>query len=85
VILVEVYGKRDCSLCHEVKATLARVRRDVPFDLREIDIESSPALYEPYAERIPLVLFNGRVAFKLRVEETPLRRRLAREAPAAAR
>ncbi|OFW54512.1 MAG: hypothetical protein A2146_02845 [Actinobacteria bacterium RBG_16_67_10] len=79
MIRVEVYGKRDCCLCEDVKATLLKVRRDVPFELHEIDIESAPALYCTYGERIPLVLINGRVAFKFRVEETALRRRLARE------
>lgn len=79
MIRVEVYGKRDCCLCDDVKATLAKVRRDLPFELREIDIESSPELYATYAERIPLVLVNGRIAFKFRVEEVALRRRLGRE------
>jgi len=79
VIRVEVYGKRDCCLCDDVKATLLKVRRDIPFDLREIDIESSPELYTTYAERIPVVLVNGRIAFKFRVEEAALRRRLERE------
>lgn len=60
------------------------VRREIPFDLLEIDIESTAALYEAYKERIPLVVINGRPAFKFRVEEEALRRRLAREqAPSA--
>jgi glutaredoxin len=79
MIRVEVYGKRDCGLCDEVKATLLRVRSEIPFDLREVDIESAPALYEAYRERIPLVFVNGRPAFKFRVDEEDLRRRLARE------
>jgi glutaredoxin len=76
---VEVYGKPDCCLCDEVKATLLKVLRDIPFDLHEIDIESTPELYETYKERIPLVFVNGRLAFKFRVEESALRRRLRRE------
>ena len=81
MIRVELYGKRDCCLCDDVKATLAKVRRDIPFDFHEIDIESSPELYATYAERIPLVLVNGGIAFKFRVEEAALRRRLGREGP----
>ena len=79
VIRVEVYGKRDCCLCDDVKATLLKIRRDIPFDLHEIDIESTPQLYATYAKRIPLVLVNGRIAFKFRVQEAALRRRLGRE------
>ena len=40
MIRVEVYGKRECCLCEEVKALLLKVQREIPFDLREIDIES---------------------------------------------
>jgi len=79
MIRVEVYGKRDCCLCDEAKAILVKVRREVPFDLREVDIESAPELYATYKERIPLVFVNGRPAFKFRVDEEVLRRRLARE------
>ncbi len=79
MIRVEVYSKRDCSLCDEVKATLLKVGREIPFDLHEIDIESTPELYETYKERIPLIFVNGRPAFKFRVDEAALRRRLARE------
>jgi glutaredoxin len=77
MIRVEIYGKRDCRLCDDAKATLIRVRREVPFELDEIDIESTPELYESYKERIPLILINGHPAFKFRIDEDALRRRLA--------
>ena len=78
MIRVEVYTKRDCCLCEDVKAVLLKVRRDIPFELCEIDIESAPVLYETYKERIPFVVIDGRPAFKYRVDEAALRRRLAR-------
>ena len=81
MIRVEVYTKRDCCLCGDVKAALHKVRRDIPFELREIDIEASPALYEAYKERIPLVVIDGRPAFKYHVAEAALRRRLAARRP----
>ncbi len=83
MIRVEIYSKRDCCLCDEAKAVLLKVRRKILFDLHEIDIESAPGLYETYKERIPLVVINGRPAFKFRVEEAALRRRLARESACA--
>lgn len=79
MIRVEVYGKRDCCLCEEAKAVLIKVQREIPFDLQEIDIESAPELFAAYQERIPLVAINGRPAFKFKVNEEALRRRLARE------
>ena len=83
MICVEIYGKRECRLCDEAKAALLKVRREIPFDLHEIDIESTPELYDAYKERIPLVVINGQRAFKFRVDEKALRRRLARERPDA--
>jgi len=77
LIRVDVYGKRACCLCDEAKAVLLRVQRDVPFELSEVDIESSPELTETYGERIPLVFIEGRLAFKFHVDEATLRRRLA--------
>ena len=77
MISVVVYGKRECGLCDEVKAVLDRVRRDVAFELTLVDIESSAELLEAYGERIPLVFVAGRLAFKFRVDEAALRRRLA--------
>jgi Rieske Fe-S protein len=79
VIRVELYGAPDCHLCDAVKATLVRVRRDIPFELREVDITVTPTLAETYRERIPLVLIDGRRAFKFRVDEAALRRYLLRE------
>ena len=79
MIRVEVYGKAECGLCDEVKGVLRRVQREIPFELAEVDIEASPALRETYAERVPLVFVNGRLAFKFRVDEAAVRRRLDRE------
>lgn len=79
VIRVAVYGKRDCCLCDDAKAALLDVRREIPFDLEVIDIESIPPLRERYGDSIPVVFVNGRLAFKHRVDEGALRQRLARE------
>jgi glutaredoxin len=75
---VEIYTKRDCCLCDEAKAVLARVQSELPFDLAEIDIESDPALMERFRTEIPVIFVGGRKAFKYRVDEQELRRRLAR-------
>lgn len=79
MIRVEIYSKRGCCLCEEMKEVLLRVQRDISFSIQEIDIESSPALYEAYKERIPLVIINGQPAFKFHMTDGELRRRLARE------
>src|SRR5262249_6239833 len=77
MIRVEIYSKPGCHLCDEAKAVLERVRRSVPFDLTEINIEASPAHYEQFKEEIPVVFINGRKAFKFHVDEKALRRHLS--------
>jgi len=68
--LVEVvlYSKPECHLCDEAKAVLNRLRSEVPFTLRVVDIRTDPALYERYREEIPVVWIAGRKAFKYRVD-----------------
>jgi glutaredoxin len=78
VLRVEIYSKRDCCLCDEAKAVLDRVRADVAFELVEVDIEGDAELMERYRTEIPVVFVDGRKAFKYRVDEAELRRRLAR-------
>jgi hypothetical protein len=74
-----LYGRPECHLCHEMRAVVDVVRSDVPFDLDEVDIDGDPALVAAYGEEIPVLLVNGRKAFKYRVTPAALRARLARE------
>ncbi len=55
---------------------LERVRRDVPFDLEEVELAGDPELERRYRERIPVVLVDGREAFHYAVHPDGLRRRL---------
>lgn len=84
-LLVEFYTRRGCCLCDRVREVLEQVRREIPFEFREVHVEDSPDLEARYGTRIPLVVINGRSAFKFRLTAEALRRRLRREnaAPAA--
>jgi hypothetical protein len=74
-----LYGRPECHLCHEMRAVVDAIRSDVPLDLDEVDIDGDPALVAAYGEEIPVLLVNGRKAFKYRVTPAALRARLARE------
>ena len=76
MVTVEIYSKTECSLCDDAKAVLDKVRADIPFELREIDIESDPELLQKYGEQIPVVFIEGFKAFKFRVDEAELRHKL---------
>ena len=75
--VVTLYGRAECHLCDEARAALQRVRSDVPFELRECDIEADAALLRAYFERIPVVTLDGRELFAYFVDERALRCALA--------
>jgi len=78
-MLVEIYSKPECHLCEEAKEVLARVRRRIPFELREVDITRDAALHQRYQYDIPVVLVNGHKAFKYHLDERAVEDRLRRE------
>ncbi|MFQ5707917.1 MAG: glutaredoxin family protein [bacterium] len=78
-IKVDIYSKKDCHLCEAAKDVLLKVQKEFPFDLEEIDITQADALYQQYKEQIPVIFINGRKAFKFRVGEEALRRKLKME------
>jgi len=75
-IQIEFYTKAGCGLCEEMKAVLKRVQGHYPLEIREVDIEGDPALYDRYKEEVPVLFIEGRKAFKFRVQEAALRRKL---------
>ncbi len=84
MVKVEIYSKKDCHLCDEAKAVLARVRARSPFELVELDIESDPKLLEQFKDDVPVVFVDGHKAFKHRVGENDFAQRLERARAAAA-
>ena len=75
-IVAELYTAKECSLCQEMKSMLGRVRGEYPLTIREIDIESDPLLQARFAQEVPVLYLDGRKAFKYRVSEAALRRKL---------
>jgi len=71
-----LYSRKDCCLCDEMKNVIHRVAARVPLALEEIDVDSSPELAQQYGNDVPLLFVNGRKAFKYRVTEKELKRRL---------
>ena len=57
-----------------------RVGHEVAVVLEEIDVDGDPALVAAYGHEVPVLVVNGRKAFKYRVTPAALRARLAREA-----
>lgn len=75
---ITLYTKPDCELCHEAKATLLALQRELGFAVDEIDITTDPALYDAFRTEIPVGYLDGRKVFKYRLDPTLLRRQLQR-------
>jgi glutaredoxin len=78
VIRIEVYSRPGCHLCDEAKEVIDRVRVRHTFEVKMINIELDPALEAAYGSEIPIVLINGNKAFKYRVDEAELERKIKR-------
>lgn len=75
-IVIEILTKHDCCLCDDAKEVVSRVLPDYPARLVMTDIESDPALYEEFKEKIPVVRINGVESFVYKAHETTLRHKL---------
>ena len=76
MIIIEVMTKTDCCLCDDAKAIIEQVIAEIPAELKMIDIESDPELFERYQEKIPVVLINGEESFVYKVHPITLRKKL---------
>ncbi len=77
-IQIDIYSRPGCHLCDEAKETIERVRQRHSFALRVINIEDDPALETAYGTEIPVVFINGSKAFKYRVDEGELEKKVKR-------
>ena len=77
--VVEVYAKKKCCLCDEAKKVIGRVRDEIPFHMKEVDISSSAELARRYDGHVPTVFINGKKAFKFKVDEVEFKKRVRKE------
>jgi hypothetical protein len=74
-----LYSRKDCCLCDDMKAIVRQVAAKVPVEFEEIDIDNAAELRARYGNVIPLLLIDGRKAFKYRVTAEVLEKRLKRK------
>ena len=75
-IRVEIFSKADCHLCDDAKEVLLKAKKKHPLEIIEIDITEDPKMYEAYGQQVPVVFINGRKAFKFRVDEKELQKKI---------
>ena len=76
---LQLFSRPGCHLCDEMKAVVQPLARELGAVVEEINIAGDPELESEYGLQIPVLLINGRKAFKYRLTERELRARLRRE------
>ena len=74
--LVRLYAARGCHLCEAARRTLLCLRRELPFELEEVDISGDEELERRYRQRIPVVEIDGQETFSYFVQPDAFRRKL---------
>jgi glutaredoxin len=77
---ITLYTRAGCCLCEDAKRVLEAVRGRASFDLDEIDIDNNAELRRAYNDEVPVIAINGSKAFKYRVTEQELLKKLAARA-----
>jgi len=73
-----LYSRRGCCLCDEMKAVVRETAVKIPLELDEIDVDGSAELKHKFGDQVPVLFIDGRKAFKYRVTEKELKKRLTR-------
>jgi len=74
---VVVYSRKGCHLCEVVKESLSKLSRHGGFTWLEIDVDEDSELRRQYNDEVPVVLIDGRKAFKYHMDEREFLRKLA--------
>ena len=78
-IALTLYTRPGCHLCADMEHILRPVATELGCALEQVDISTDPALEARFGLESPVLLVNGRKAFKYRLTERELRRRLQAE------
>jgi glutaredoxin len=67
-----------CHLCETAEQQLRALAGELRFTYREVDVDGSPELKRAYADKVPVIVLDGREFGHFRVDEPRLRKSLAR-------
>ena len=79
-IRLTLITRRDCHLCEEMAAVVEQVAPAAGAETEIRDVDADLDLRARYSDQVPVLLIDGRKAFKYRVTPSELRARLRAEA-----
>ena len=75
---VTLISRVECHLCEVAEAALRDLREELGFALEKLDVDADPGLRAEYADRVPVILIDGREHGYWRLEEKRFRAALER-------
>jgi Glutaredoxin-like domain (DUF836) len=73
---ITMVTREGCHLCEDAWEILTRHQQLYGFFLDQLDVDSAPTLVWDHGQCIPVVVVNGKVRFRGKVNEVLLRRLL---------
>lgn len=73
---ITLYTKLNCKLCSEMKKVIQKIKSETDFVYEEVYIENDINAFEKYKEKIPVLMIDGRIFAKYRVDEEKLREKI---------
>ena len=75
---VTLITRAGCHLCQDAEQLLRRLKAELGFAYREVDVDASKVLRDEFSDRVPVILVDGKEHGYWRVEEPRFRKALAR-------
>lgn len=75
-LVLTLYTRPGCHLCDQAKLAMAPLVAEFGAALREVDVDSDPALRAQFTDDVPVVFLGDRKIAKHRVNLDQLRRQL---------
>lgn len=57
-VILTLYSREYCHLCHDMLALVESMRERFKFELRVIDVDCDPALEERYGDLVPVLIHD---------------------------
>lgn len=75
-VVVTLYTRAGCHLCDHAHELLLREQRRYQFQLKVVDVDTSPDLVAQHGESVPVVCVDGKLRFRGGMNGMLLRRLL---------
>ncbi len=71
---LELYTRPGCHLGNDLRAVCERLAGEIAFEFTEVNVEEDPTLHARFAQEVPILFVDGRLAVRFRTSERELRR-----------